>query len=208
MKKIKFIPMCNKLILIVLFLLNVNILYSQTKNSINSGFRISLSEGVTYNFDKNIYGEGKTLAPVASSFNLDITNFDIGYFISNHNEFGISIGKNSFTSPENFITSAQILKNDTTYLYSSGYKYVNLTWFALYYNYHFNNTFKLGLKLGELRPDDRDYKIYLSLSVGKYYKITDNFLIDITFSFTNRNKAFKYFESNQLKLTLGLNLNI
>ena len=187
MKKIISIPKSNKFILI-LFLLNINILYSQTKNSINSGFRISLSEGVT--------------------FNLDITNFEIGYFISNHNEFGISIGKNSFTSPENFITSAQILKNDTTYLYSSGYKYANLIWYALYYNYHFNNTFKLGLKLGELRPDDRDYKIYLSLSVGKYYKITDNFLIDITFSFTNRNNDFKYFKSNQLNLTLGLNLKI
>ncbi|MBS1550541.1 MAG: hypothetical protein JST15_00550 [Bacteroidetes bacterium] len=208
MKKIKSIPKINKLILLVLLFLNATIIYSQSKNPINSGFRISLSEGVTFNLDKNIYGEGKTLVPVASSFNLDITNFEIGYFISNHNEIELSIGKNSFTSPDNFITSSQIIKYDTTYFYSSGYKYTNLTWVALYYKYHFHNTFIVGLKLGELRPDDNDYKIYLSLSVGKFYKITDILLIDITFSFTNRNKDFKYFESNQLNLTLGLNLKI
>ena len=86
MKKIKFIPMCNKLILIVLFLLNVNILYSQTKNSINSGFRISLSEGVTYNLDNNIHLRGTTLDVRESNFKIDLTNFEFGYFISNHNE--------------------------------------------------------------------------------------------------------------------------
>ena len=210
MKKIKFIPMCNKLILIVLFLLNVNILYSQTKNSINSGFRISLSEGVTYNLDNNIHLRGTTLDVRESNFKIDLTNFEFGYFISDHNEIGLSIGKNSFTYPEDFKSGSSVSNDDTTYFIENGYKYVNMTWLALYYNYHFQNSFKAGLKLGGLSPTfpENDYQIYLSLSVGKYYKITDNFLIDITFSFTNRNNDFKYFESNQLNLTLGLNLNI
>ncbi|MBK6773139.1 MAG: hypothetical protein IPH77_12750 [Ignavibacteria bacterium] len=210
MKKIKSIPKINKLILLVLLFLNATIIYSQSKNPINSGFRISLSEGVTFNLDKNIHVRGKTLDVRESNFNIDLTNFEIGYYISNHNEIGLSIGKNSFTYPEDFTRGSSVSNDDTTYFIENGYKYVNMTWLALYYNYHFQNSFKAGLKLGGLSPTfpENDYQMYLNLSIGKFYKITDNFLIDITISFTNRNNDFKYFKSNQLNLTLGLNLKI
>lgn len=210
MKKIKSILQVYVLFLTVLLFIDVNISYSQSDKSFNSGFKISLSEGITFNLDENIHDDGKTFDPKVSNFTVELTNFEIGYFLSNHSEIGLSIGKNSFTNPDDYKRTYIGLYSDTIFSIEPGYKYGSKTWFALYYNYHFQNYFKAGIKLGGLSPaiPEDDYLMYLSLSVGKFFKVTDNFLIDFTFSFTNRNNDFEYFKSNQLNLTMGFNLKI
>lgn len=195
---------------IILLLLTVSNSHSQTDNANNFKFKLSLSKGLSFNTDHNIFEKGKTLDASLSRFNVDLTNLEFGYYISKSHELGVSFGKNSFTIPDNFVAVMKYENTDTIFFYSPGYKYVNMTWIALYYNFHFENTYKVGVKFGQLKPNflENNFKNYLSLSVGKYYRVTNNFLIDATINFTNRNRSFKYFKSNQLNLSLGFNLKI
>lgn len=68
-------------------------------------FKISVAKGITYNFDDNIRSYDYPISPSVSSFNVDMTEMEIGYFFSKSHEIGVSAGKNSFTEPENFVTS-------------------------------------------------------------------------------------------------------
>lgn len=177
-----------------------------------SKFNISLSKGGTYNFDKNIFTQDKPLAASLSSFSVDLTSLDVGYFITKNHEIGIGIGMNSFTEPDSFITIIGIdaVNNDTTFSYHPGHKYVSLTWMCLYYNFHFLNDYKIGIKIGVTKPvfSNFDFNTYLCYSVGRYYRITNNFLVDLSINYSNRSNNLKSFKSHQLSLSLGFNLRI
>ena len=198
--------MKNKTVIIILYFM-VNNCLSQTGEANDQKFILSISKGLTYNTDNVIFEKGEPLALSISNFNLNLTTLEFGYFITRQHEVGIGFGQNLFTVSDTFLTGMQYDNVDTTFSYSSGYKFVNMNWFSIYYNFHFQNTYKAGIKLGGLKPDFTE-RIYLSLSLGKYYKVSDNFLVDITLSYTSRNNSFKYFKSNQLNLSFGLNLKI
>jgi hypothetical protein len=183
---------------------------SKSGKSFSSKFKISLSQGLSYNFDKKIFRSDTTIGTSASKFTVEMTSFELGFFISRYHEIGLSIGKNTFTTPSDYVSVIVFEDKDTTKFSFTGNKYIDLTWFAVYYNFHFLNSYKAGIKIGDLKPmtlyDEKN--IYLYLSVGKFYKVTENFLIDLTFGYSNRSRNFKSFESNQLNLSLGFNLRL
>ncbi len=178
-----------------------------------SKFKFSVSKGITYNFDGKIFLENKPLDVNVSQYNVDLTNFEIGYFISNNHEVGLSVGSNSFTKPESNFKTLYYIENtgDTIYQYSSGYKYVKLTWISIYYNFHFLDEFHAGIKFGEVSPTFEEYYYYnyFSFMIGKYYKVTDNFLADVGLNLSSASKLTQLkFNSWQLSLYLGVNLLI
>ncbi len=195
----------------IAFLTLLNLGYSQSKTSGDYKFRISLNKAITYSFDDNLKSKDNIIDPGVSSFNVELTEIEIGYFITKHHEAGLSIGKNNFTEPGDFISYIFYDTNgDTVYNYGQGYSYINLTWFSVFYNFHFLNDYKAGIKLGEIKPVSLEGNLngYLSLSIGKFYRVTDNFLIDLTMSYSARTDQLKSLKSNQLNLNLGFNLRI
>ncbi|HMQ70039.1 MAG TPA: hypothetical protein PKA90_13640 [Ignavibacteria bacterium] len=200
-----------KYIFCLLGMLFYSIGHCQIKESYN--FKFSVSKGITYNFNNLIFEREEPLSSVASQYSVDLTDIEIGYFIFENHEIGLSIGTNLFTQPEsNFKTSYQIETNgDTVFTNTSGYKYVDLTWISLYYNFHFLKNYKAGFKIGNLKPTNSnyDYYNYFSLMVGKNYKITNNFLVDIDFIVSSRSILKQLeFKSWQINLCFGVNLYI
>lgn len=175
-------------------------------------FKISLVKGITYNFDNDIRNYDYPISSSVSSFNVDLTEMEIGYFIAESHEIGVTVGKNSFTEPENFVVYYSVEpNNDTIFMYAPRYKYVEMTWISLYYNFHFLNEYKAGLKLGRVYPTSASYEYfgYFSLMAGKSYKVTDNFFVDVNLNYSNRNRINKLtFKSHQLSLTMAFNLRI
>ena len=175
-------------------------------------FKISVAKGITYNFDDKIRIYDYPRSSSVSSFNVDLTEMEIGFFISKSHEIGVSVGKNFFTEPFKYVSTYSVEPNsDTIFMFADGHKYVDMTWISLYYNFHFLNEFKAGLKLGSVRPNSAsyDYSGYLTLTAGKSYKVTDNFFVDVNLNYSNRNRINKLtFKSHQLSLTMAFNLRI
>ncbi len=177
-------------ILVIIFLFN-GISYSQmntsTEKSNSYNWNISITGGVTHNFDDGI----------SQHISLSYLEYGAGYLLNDNHEIGIKIGHNEFFSTGQLrIIALQYSNNDTIAIYGSIPELYKDIWYGAFYKFNYRSWYG-SILLGATSGFDYEYT---GISIGKDFEISKIFNLNVGLNYALKTNEYKRVYSKQLSL--------